>query len=63
LPNEITFRTSEDAKYIWLNKGRGTVKRRDTEAQVTTCPYMKFAEGIVLTRFTIRVIIICEVLR
>ena len=31
--------------------------------QVTICPYMKFPEGTVLTRFTARVIIIREVLR
>jgi len=33
------------------------------KAQVTIRPYVNFAEGTVLTRFTARVIIISEVLR
>jgi len=33
------------------------------KAQVTNCSYMNFLEGIVITRFTARVIVNWEVLR
>jgi len=59
----ITFGTTEDAKYDYTKEGGNGETMSVVKEQVTICPYMKFPEGTVLTRFTARVIIIREVLR